>query len=40
LDPDRILGPRGVPVLEKAFADFKPKGKICRFAIRIFEMSQ
>ena len=27
LDPDRILGARGVPILEKVFADFKPKGK-------------
>ena len=30
LDPDRILGARGVPVLEKVFADFKPKGKMIK----------
>ena len=26
LNPDRILGSRGVPILEQVFADFKPKG--------------
>ena len=26
LDADRILGPRGVPILEEVFKDFKPKG--------------
>ena len=28
LNPDRILGPRGVPVLEQVFADFKAHGKL------------
>jgi hypothetical protein len=28
LDPDRILGPRGVPILEDVFSDFKPRGYI------------
>lgn len=28
LDADRILGPRGVPILEEVFSDFKPRGGI------------
>jgi len=26
LDADRVLGARGIPILEDVFSDFKPKG--------------